>query len=788
MAQDDYAILVAIHFYPGFDAPLHGPENDANDFYSWLTAADGGAVPQKQIERIYSSHYPPTADPYDASPTEVIFKQTLNRLLMQPNGREWKDRVGRRLYLFFAGHGFTAGARENPAIYTAQAQDNDTLHIAAYDYAMRIKNAAFFDEVVLIMDCCHGVLKASLPPFTTWTAPERPAKAAQVKMMQAYGAPRGLQAFEETEGSPPIRGYFTLAFMEALRTAPGDRDGCVWARDVEDLLLQLWSERYLLKTLKYEPPIVAPRELLLYRKPQATSPPSPPPQTGVPAAGPQPGLGASRRTSRAASLRAKTSVRFVAEDPGALIRVLDRRHALQHEAVGNLRCELAEGCYTARFRIGDEMQDQSFEVVDGYVRSLPSAADRLPTATLTQPKLRFSSPIPMPETSDDRLDRRRALSGLSLAVRNHDPLDEGTLLIVVRHGLSDNPDALQDALTLVRLDDIGEAHPLEVRRLKGSDLFLANFIVRTGTYLLGVKRTSGYRSYWQQIVLNAVSGWRTEVYMETVADRRGGWDLDIERAGILIVPIDDPPAFDSEQARLTEVARLALLEGRIGVNDEVLSALLDKKICAPMLALFTAYAIAKQDDFDRQTLWTLCANIDEQWPGGAADTQMLRARCTAPEVPAPELSPSPVENAVPCIAQAWDIPGRLDTTFDVPSSIAYSTVGLWRIPSELWTHTLIPTSREAIVAHVREIESSRLDPSSSDTAELLQLVTQWPGELAPFQQAIRRAILSAAESETRIDLHEVISRVSRTWAVDEGLGWGVLAALQGDSQQGELTA
>jgi hypothetical protein len=116
------------------------------------------------------------------------------------------------------------------------------------------------------------------------------------------------------------------------------------------------------------------------------------------------------------------------------------------------------------------------------------------------------------------------------------------------------------------------------------------------------------------------------------------------------------------------------------------------------------------------------------------------------------------------------------------------TVSLWRIPSELWTHTLIPTSREAILADVREIQSDRLDSSRSDTAELLQLIAQWPGELAPFQQAIRRAILAAAESEAGIDWQETIAQVSRAWAVNEEFASGVLAALQGNSQQGELLA
>ena len=41
MAIDDYAIAVGITSYPDI-SNLQGPENDAQHFYEWLVAADGG--------------------------------------------------------------------------------------------------------------------------------------------------------------------------------------------------------------------------------------------------------------------------------------------------------------------------------------------------------------------------------------------------------------------------------------------------------------------------------------------------------------------------------------------------------------------------------------------------------------------------------------------------------------------------------------------------------------------------------------------------------------------------
>ncbi|MCK7495133.1 MAG: hypothetical protein MZW92_31595 [Comamonadaceae bacterium] len=39
---------------------------------------------------------------------------------------------------------------------------DDRTHIAAYRYAAKIANAGFFDEIVLVMDCCQDVLKAAV--------------------------------------------------------------------------------------------------------------------------------------------------------------------------------------------------------------------------------------------------------------------------------------------------------------------------------------------------------------------------------------------------------------------------------------------------------------------------------------------------------------------------------------------------------------------------------------------------------------------------------------------------
>jgi len=253
---DHYAILLAINIYPGL-RNLEGPENDIAAFAAWLTDPKGGNLDPSKIQAIKSSDFPTVLDPNDANPQERAFIKALNKWV-RDDKNNWLNRVGARLYIYMAGHGFTAGATlSDPALFSAVAQNGDTAHIAGYRYAAKIANAGFFDEIILIMDCCQDVLKASQVLEPTWSPPER-NKSANVKMLQAYGAPRGQAAFEreETPGGPK-RGYFSTVMLEALRTALPDANGLVTGQTLKNQFLQIWSDRYKAET-GYDPPIRPP--------------------------------------------------------------------------------------------------------------------------------------------------------------------------------------------------------------------------------------------------------------------------------------------------------------------------------------------------------------------------------------------------------------------------------------------------------------------------------------------------------------------------------------------------
>lgn len=218
-----HAILLAITTYPGL-TNLEGPENDVEEFGKWLLETDGGNVPAANITVIKSSDFPTVTDPYEAKPADLAFRAALQGLLFNTD-RSFKGKVGERLYLFFAGHGFASRQLNEAALYSANATKNDPDHIAGKRYTARIVNSAAFEEVVLIMDCCRDVDLSDSIRDPSMKIPDRQALAADVRLLEAYAAGRGQQAREVPGADGKVRGIFTHALVDALRNARGNDKG-----------------------------------------------------------------------------------------------------------------------------------------------------------------------------------------------------------------------------------------------------------------------------------------------------------------------------------------------------------------------------------------------------------------------------------------------------------------------------------------------------------------------------------------------------------------------------------
>src|SRR5262249_25455871 len=65
----DYALVVGISRYPGI-SDLSGPENDANDFFAWVTSKEGGGVGPANAKLILSSGFQPAQYTQDERPAQ----------------------------------------------------------------------------------------------------------------------------------------------------------------------------------------------------------------------------------------------------------------------------------------------------------------------------------------------------------------------------------------------------------------------------------------------------------------------------------------------------------------------------------------------------------------------------------------------------------------------------------------------------------------------------------------------------------------------------------------------
>ncbi len=228
MARDDWAIAVGVKSY--FDPDLgglEGPENDANEFYKWVVSNDGGAVPPGQAQLILSSMYhPPFQSATDAMPTAEAVKVAFDHLRSIADENQKKENgrvVGRRLYLFFSGHGFAPSHRDDlTAMLTAEARvkQEKLPHILCSYMADFFWRARFFEEILLFVDCCRSIMECAqlYMPYEE----ERGRDYESVRRFYGYGARVAKESREWKMPDGQVHGVFTRTLIDALNGAGYD--------------------------------------------------------------------------------------------------------------------------------------------------------------------------------------------------------------------------------------------------------------------------------------------------------------------------------------------------------------------------------------------------------------------------------------------------------------------------------------------------------------------------------------------------------------------------------------
>lgn len=247
MEMQDWAIVVGITAYPGL-GELGGPERDARDFYDWVTSERGGAIDPDsgRATLIISSDCQP-APPYEsflvAKPTMEQVNDAFLKLYVRAEENQkagHRRRVGRRLYMYFAGHGFEPEIQV--VLLTANAaQGIWNHHVSGTGWAEWFYTAGYFQEVLLFMDCCRDIrpIISANPVLIQPTTGGNDEK----RRFYAYATDLGKKSWERKMADGLVHGVFSTTLMKGLRGGACDsRTGEITSRSLQG---------YLMNNMKY---------------------------------------------------------------------------------------------------------------------------------------------------------------------------------------------------------------------------------------------------------------------------------------------------------------------------------------------------------------------------------------------------------------------------------------------------------------------------------------------------------------------------------------------------------
>ena len=252
MNTNDHAIIVGVKTYLHEDMNhLEGTHNDAMDFIEWLCSDDGGGFEgsvndvdtSKSIFFIrdnYKAEELETLDAFDAKPSREEIKiafDKLNRVAAKARNyrkdyqlddedikyyrdpEDGKRYYGKRLYLFFAGHGYNdEDVKRSISLLAANGDYNDLLSnsVDAFNCMEFYEKSGYFKEVILITDCCRIPKPTKFSSKILTPDPANPPRDVRAAWM--ISCQDGQEAREkEFEGR--YNGIFTKVLLESFRSA-----------------------------------------------------------------------------------------------------------------------------------------------------------------------------------------------------------------------------------------------------------------------------------------------------------------------------------------------------------------------------------------------------------------------------------------------------------------------------------------------------------------------------------------------------------------------------------------
>lgn len=683
MALHDRAVVVGIQAYPHFGpggtaASLQAPVRNAQAVANWLRSK--GGLPEDCCDLIVDTEDPAGGVP---EPTKAKIEAALHRLAREAQAQKERglgELIGRRLYLYMSGHGWSPGVQQS-CIFAANASSSETFNVHATGWLRWFQDAAHFREYVLWMDCCMDRF-SSFPPGSI-DKPLVPGRTTPGPSFVAFSAQRPLKAAEVANpvtGLPD--GAFTWALLDGLKGAAADANGRVTGRSLAD-----WLRQSVLARL----PEAARSDFDIAKEPEIASESSdlifaretPPLRykvvvtaDEVPAAGEivvysgsplseecraetrgapvelrlKPGLyhvehsiaalGANfdvvlEREVRLAGDVAKLipparDAMFVLDydppDAAVEITVIDHRFTAVERGIGRLQTRLPAGLFKLRARSGRAVED-SVLLLD---RDMGSLADDIapPARSMVAPVDGTLSSHEYQSGAMDELVARAEVerqgqesdtSAISLLVRTFSVTGDASAELAPWNRVSIVDE--QGNQVLAAGDDVRDAPDRDPFAIAVKAIFPGTYFLR---HMLDASATSEDLEVQQSLILP--SGWNLEVHVlrKVVGgeiDSRPRISLHMTRQGHR--PTDD-------ERRLAEVARLALADERPILGDE-LQQLLVRKFANPIVGIMGAHLLILGEErgqiLDPRLLNDVVRNLRALVGEDHPDVEAISVRC-----------------------------------------------------------------------------------------------------------------------------------------------------------------
>ena len=248
MPLQDYAILIGANKYEYHSSlnELRGAIRDTADFLEWLLSDRGGNVPVENVRWLCTpedleGRLPPLLKELKTKPAEMHNIEDAMRELSELNEEKDGEKVGRRLYLHFSGHGVARG-REEICFLASNHTRVDDRYVEGRKRANLFVEAAVFDEVFLFMDCCRvpddALHNLPDPHFTA-----NPDAALNVRTMYSFASQFGQAAREkDIDQDGKFHGIFSRAVLEGLRGAAVTAERTITHHSLETYVVRRFKD------------------------------------------------------------------------------------------------------------------------------------------------------------------------------------------------------------------------------------------------------------------------------------------------------------------------------------------------------------------------------------------------------------------------------------------------------------------------------------------------------------------------------------------------------------------